>query len=52
MHGIRFLIVLMNQRVVRTVDLNESVNEFLVGIFHDIMEIEEKHLETDVFHHL
>lgn len=49
MHGIRFLIILKNQRVVRTVDLNESVNEFLVGIFHDIMEIEEKAIITSEY---
>ena len=30
-------------------DLNESVNEFLVGIFHDIMDIEAKAIITSEF---
>lgn len=30
-------------------ELNESVNEFLVGIFHDIMDIEEKAIITSQF---
>lgn len=30
-------------------DLNESVNEFLVSIFHDIMDIEEKAIITSQF---
>ena len=30
-------------------DLNESVKKFLVGIFHDIMDIEEKAIITSQF---
>ena len=35
--------------MVRTVDFKESINEFLVGLFHDIMDIEEKAIITSEF---